>query len=205
MRLATTTLMALILVGCSNLADYGAMFAGMGVVESRVDTFDGATVVTVTPNKPASDQVWGATVGIGGRWTSNSPDHVAVILEYSSSTSYGNAYTSIEGMDVMIDGERHSFEAVGATDHTNSGYNTVAKTIFTESRNRVVMRLATLKDMINAEDCRLRIYTGDGYQDSVFSVERIAGSHPSARMSMREFVAKIDEVRDGGQAPSSTM
>lgn len=183
------------LYGCTGMADFGAVFADMGVVRSRVDTFDGATVITVSPNNTDSPGAWTYSIGVGGRWTSNAPHLVAVVLEYSSSSAGSNSYTNISGMDVMIDGEKFEYRANGPTDHSNSGYNTVTKMIYTESENRVVVPLDIIKQMISANDCRLRIYTSDGYQDSIFSVDRLAGGAPSARMSFRDFVAKIEETK----------
>ena len=76
------------------------------------------------------------------------------------------------------------------------GYNTITKTIYTTSTNTVVIPLSILEQMLNAKDCRLRIHSSDGYEDSFFSTEHIPGGQPTAILGMRTFYERIQNAKN---------
>jgi hypothetical protein len=197
-KLLMATVVLSALSGCSGMADSMGKMAGLGVVTQEKSTFDGATIVNVSPTFLYDpDRKWsGNSVKLGARWSSGSPDYVALVMQYSGDVSgYGSAYASLTGVDVNIDGELQSFSARSSTSHDSSGYNTVTKTIYTDSKNSVVIPYSILKQMVDAKDCRLRIHTGKGYEDAVFSIERIPGGQGTATLSIREFMDKVSLVK----------
>ncbi len=188
---------ALALNGCAGMADAMSKAAGIGVVKEEKSTFDGATIVTMSPAFLYRGQGMSSnSINLGARWSSKSPDYVVFQPSLSSSiSSGGSAYVNISKMEVNIDGEISSFETTGLTKHDSSGYNTVSKTIYTESKGSVIVPLAVLKKMMAATDCRIRIYSSDGYEDSLFHVERIPGGQSAAKFSFKEFVAKVEVAK----------
>lgn len=188
-------LLALVLTGCAGMADVSSKIGGIGTISEEKSTFDNATIVSMSPAFLYAEGEWlGLPVKLGARWSSNSRGYVALIMSYSSNTygSSSNIYTNFSGLDVNIDGKITSYKTSGSTMHSDSGYNTVSRTIYTESKNSVIVPLTVLKAMLAAKDCRLRINTGDGYVDAQFSIERIPGGQGTAILPMREFVAKVE-------------
>ncbi len=194
-KVALVWMLALTITGCASMADISSKIAGIGAISEEKSTFDNATIVSMTPAFLYAEGEWlGVPVKLGARWSSNSPNYVALIMSYSSNT-YGSSsdlYTNFSGIDLNIDGKITSYKATGLTKHSDSGYNTVSKTIYTESKSSAVIPLNVLKEMLAAKDTRLRINTGDGYMDAQFSIERIPGGQGTAILSMRKFVAKVE-------------
>lgn len=188
------------LSGCAGMADATSKMAGLGVVTQENSTFDGATIVEMSPNwlyDPNGS--WGNSVKLGARWSSNASEYVALVLAYSSNTSgYSAAYIGLSGIDINIDGDIKSFSPGKPTNLDSSGYNSASRTIYTESKNTVVIPYSTLERMVAAKDCRLRIHTSKGYEDARFSIERIPGGQGTAILSIREFMEKVRAVKTKG-------
>lgn len=183
---AITTLIAL--VGC---ADMASKMAGLGVVTEEKSTFDGATIVNVSPQWLYDpDGSFGNSVKLGARWSSKSPSHVALTLQSSG-------YMSLKSIDININGDIKSYNSGSSTMLDNSGFNTVSKTIYTESKNSIVIPYSVLNDMVSAQDCRLRIHTSKGYEDALFSIERMPGGQGTAILSIKEFMAKVGAHKKG--------
>jgi len=198
MLIAVAVLLAL--SGCAGMADATSKMAGLGVVTLEKSTFDGATIVEVSPNWLYDpDGSWGNSAKLGARWSSNASEFVALVLSYSSNASgYGAAYIGLSGIDINIDGDIKSFLSEKPTNLDSSGYNSVSRTIYTESKNTVVIPYSTLERMVSAKDCRLRIHTSKGYEDSRFSIERIPGGQGTAILSIREFMGKVRAMKTKG-------
>ena len=198
--LVSAFIILILLSGCTGMADSMSKFSGLGVISEEKSTFDGATIVAVSPTwlyDPNGS--WGNQVKLGARWSSSSPDYVALILAYSSDTSgYGATYMSLSGIDVNIDGNIQSFKSGKPTSLDSSGYNTISKTIYTESKNSVVIPYSVLEEMVSAKDCRVRIHTSKGYEDAQFSIERIPGGQGTAILSIREFMQRISALSQNG-------
>ncbi len=183
--------------GCASMADGMSKVAGLGVVKQETSTFDNATIVTASPAFLYAKGSWGGnSVKLGARWSSATPESVALILAYDSNTSgYGNAYIGLTGIDINVDGDISSHAAAGSTDLNSSGYNTVSKTIYTSSKNAVVIPYALLERMVAAKDTRIRIHTSKGYEDAQFSLERIPGGQGTAILAIKELMAKVAAVK----------
>lgn len=186
-----------LLQGCSSMADGMSKMAGLGVVKESVSTFDGSKTIEVSPTFLYVEGSWGNTVKLGAIWNSSTPDLVGLVMEQSSSTSsIGRAYIGLQGIDINIDGEIVSYAANSPTKMSNSGYNTVSKTIYTSSRNAVLVPYDVFVKMLEAKDCRIRIKTSEGYEDSLFSTERIPGGQGTAILALREFRVKVDATKN---------
>lgn len=192
------TLAAFGLTGCATMTDAMSAAAGMGVVSEHHSTFDNATEVSVSPMPLWAKGSWGNAVRLGAHWSSATPDYVALEMSYQANANYGSAmYTSFSGMDINVDGEISQWQTGAPTKFDSSNYNTVSRTIYTASKNSVVIPYALLQRMVAAKDCRLRFHTGDGYEDAQFNIERIPGGQATAILSIRKFMAKVKAVRDG--------
>lgn len=187
-------IICLSLTGCADMADTASRMANIGVVEQEKSTFDGASIIKMSPaNLYREGAMMGVPFKLGARWNSKAPDQVALILSYQSDVSVGSsAYVGFSGLSVNIDGKISSYRVNAPTSLDNSGYNTVSRTIYTESANAVVIPLVELKRMLAARDCRLRIETNKGYQDAQFSIERIPGGQATAIIPLREFMGRIE-------------
>lgn len=184
--------------GCAAMTDTMSAAAGMGVVNEHHSTFDNATEITVSPMPLWAKGSWGNAVQLGARWSSVAPDYVALEMSYSSNARTGsNMFTSLSGMDINVDGEVTHWQPGTPTHLSNGGYNNVANTVFTASKNSVVIPYALLQRMVSAKDCRLRIHTGEGYEDAQFNIERIPGGQGTAILSIRKFMIKVDAARGG--------
>jgi hypothetical protein len=195
-QIGVVLLLCTLVSGCAGMADATSRLAGIGVIDEEKSTFDGATIVKMSPAFLYREGAWlGVPIKLGARWSSKAPEHVAMVLSYSSNISSGGAaYLGFSGLDINIDGDIKEYKAAGLTSHDSSGYNTVSRTIYTESQNSVVIPLATLQKMLLAKDCRLRIQTGKGYEDVQFSIERIPGGQSTAILHLREFVSRVQTV-----------
>lgn len=183
-----------VLSGCGSLADTTNRMAGIGVIKAEKSTFDGATILTLSPSflyDRDKNSIMANSVKLGARWSNKSPDTVLLVLKHTGGYG-GNYYTNISGLDVNIDGEMLRYKTSGLTHHASSGYNAAAGTVFTSSENVVAVPLEVAQRMVNANDCRLRIHTGDGYEDATFSVDRVAGGG-TARFYLKEFLARITQ------------
>jgi len=192
-----TVLLISQLSGCAGMADSVSKMSGLGVVNEETSTFDKATVIDVSPTWLYDPEgSFGNQVKLGARWSSKAPDYVALVMSYNADTSgYGATYMSISGIDINVDGEITSYSTRHSTKLDSGGYNTVTRTIYTESRNTVVIPYAMLEEMVFANDCRLRIHTSEGYEDARFSIERIPGGQGTAILSIQEFMARIEPIR----------
>lgn len=185
--------------GCAGMADAMSKMAGVGVISEEKSTFDGATIVKMSPAWLYAEGSWGNRVKLGAHWSNKSSEYVALILSYNSDvSSAGSAYIGLSGIDINIDGNIKKYTANTPTSTDSSSYNTVSRTIYTESKNSVVIPYSVLKMMVSAKDCRLRIHTGKGYEDSQFSIERIPGGQGTAILPMREFIKKVDSIKSQG-------
>jgi|GEM_PF-1225938 len=189
------------LAGCAGMADLTSQMGGLGVVSEKVSTFDGATIVEVSPqfvHDPKHTGFGFNAYKVGARWNSKVPDYVGLVMSFNSSTGGGGSvYTNLTGIDINLNGEQHSFTASGMTNHDDSGWNSVSKTIYTESQNTVVIPMALLKAMASSDDCRIRIHSTDGYEDALFSMERRPGGQGLAVLSIREFLDRVETVGIG--------
>lgn len=197
-RLILLAVLPFLLTGCTELADTASRMAGMGVISEEKTLFDGARVVQVTPSWLFNSDTKSANnVKLGARWSSARPNFIDLVLLYESNTmSLGRpTYVGIVGIDINIDGRILSFKTTAPTQTDNSGYNSVSRTIYTESRGFVQIPMDVFNQMLDGKKVLLRIGTSKGFEDSNFLVERFHGGQGTALLSLREFRAKISDIR----------
>ncbi|MFK2904556.1 hypothetical protein ISP17_11320 [Dyella ginsengisoli] len=181
---------------CATMTDTMSAAAGMGVVSQQHSTFDDSTIITVSPMPLWAKGSWGNAVQLGASWSSASPDRVALVMSYDANATQGSAaFTSLSGMDINIGGEVTQWRSGSSTQLSNGAYNTVSQTVYTASSNSIVIPYSMLQRMVTAPDCRLRIHTGEGYEDAQFNIERIPGGQATALVSIKKFVAQVDAMR----------
>ncbi|CQR19868.1 TPA: hypothetical protein ACJGPK_004783 [Salmonella enterica subsp. enterica serovar Weltevreden] len=171
--------------------------AGMGVVSQQTSTFDNSTVIEVSPNSLYDpNSTWGTPLQLGAIWSSAYPDEAGLILSYNSNVSSGNAaYLGLTGIDINVDGKISSYKAQQQTNLSSSSYNSVSKTIYTSSKNTIVIPYKLLESMVSAKNCRIRIHTSQGNQDIDFSAQSIPGGKATAIVSIKEFLAKVERFK----------
>lgn len=188
-----------LLSACTGMTDSMNQMAGLGAVTTQKSTFDGATVVSMSPNFLVEKGKWMANqVKLGARWLSTEPNDVYLVLVYESSTNRGSGdiFTSINGLDINIDGKISSYNTSGMTKRDSSDYDEFQRTFHTSSTNVVKIPMSQLQAMMAATDCRLRVRTQSGYEDSHFSVDRNgSGGAATARLTLREFLTKVEAAR----------
>lgn len=103
-RIAFIWIIGLIISGCASMADVSSKMAGIGTISEEKSTFDNATIISMSPAFLYAEGEWlGVPVKLGARWSSNSPDYVALIMSYSSNT-YGSSsslYTNFGSSTLM--------------------------------------------------------------------------------------------------------
>lgn len=195
LRIPFVLIVLSLLGGCAGMADATSRFAGLGVISEEVQSFDGATVVQMSPMflyREGESMFGGVHTKLGARWNSKTPTFVGLVLSYSGDVSgYRPGYIGFDGLDINIDGVISNHKASGQTAHDHSGYNSVSRTIYTKSENVVIVQLATLEKMLQAKDCRLRVHTSKGFEDVHFSVERMPGGQGTAIIPMRDFISRV--------------
>lgn len=174
-------------IGCTSINQW----AGMGVIKERVDNFDGARIVEVSPNfvsKPGGGS--SASFKLGAHWKSTKPDTLTMIVNYAGSTRYtSHVYTSFESVSFNVDGEKMHFE-IFDNDHTRESYNSISNDISTDSFGYFEMKIDTLKLLLAGEDVRMRVTTTDGYDDSDFDQRTLFGADMAAS-SLEQFLSRL--------------
>lgn len=194
--LAIAATLSTALSGCAGMTDVMSKAAGRGIVTEERSAFDNSTNISVSPMPLWAKGSWGNKVQLGAIWMSSNPGLVALKMSYRSDVNAaGSAYTSIGGIDINVDGKVTHWQTGAPTSLSSSSYNTTSRTIYTSSSNVVVIPYELLQHMVSAKDCRLRIHTGDGYEDAQFNIERIPGGQATAILSIRKFMAKVDAQR----------
>lgn len=184
------------LTGCASMVDSMDKAIGIGQVSVKKEVLDDSTTVKLSPAFLTDDITdYGLnSYKLGARWNSQTPEIIYLQPNYDSQTG-GNAYTSFDGITIRINGNARRFDRVGRTNLSSSSYNTVTNTIYTESSGLVPVPFDTVKDMVNAEDVRLRIHSIDGYEDSVFSATRTTSGQGLARNYFRNFLAEVEKQK----------
>ena len=94
-------------------------------------------------------------------------------LAYDANTGSSEIYLGFTGIDINVDGKITSYKISDLTILDSSEYNTVTNTIYTKSKNSVIIPLSLLEEMVSADVCRIRIYTSQGYEDAVFRYRQV--------------------------------
>jgi hypothetical protein len=195
-KISTLLCFVLIISGCAGMADSMDQSVGLGVITEDISTFDNSKTISVSPTWFAKDKdSWGAAfVKLGAAWTDKYPESVTLLLKHESSITSGTSYLNINNFSVNLNGEITTFNTSSTTSHESSNYNSVSKDIYTESSNAVVIPLNYLRQMVNSDNCRLRIDTSAGLVEGIFSMERTAGGARTALASIKEFLTKVDST-----------
>ena len=165
--------------------------AGLGVVSEKQSKFDGEKEVNMSPAIVVGTEFKTNYPLLGASWSEGSPNSVILIIEHRGSISGGSGYSNIRTLEINVDGKFYKYTPRQYTAHSNSGYNNVSRTIYTQSRNVVSIPLSLAKRMVSAEVCMLRTSTSDGVFEQNFAKESNMGT-ATAKSSMRKFLAKVE-------------
>jgi hypothetical protein len=117
------------LTGCLSTLDE---IGGVGIINKSVSTFDNEQIVELSSSFALDGDGETASTKIGAKWSSGNPESIFLKLIHTSSVNRSDVYVTYEKIEVNLDGEINEFGA-GNTVNNSSGYNTVSKTIYTES------------------------------------------------------------------------
>ena len=186
---------ALAMSGCASTADMFDSMAGIGTISEKTATFDGSTILTLSPTFLTDNEgdIALNQYKLGARWTSSAPDYVALVMNYDSQVG-GNAYTTFDGLSIRIHDETLRFDTDDPTHLSSSSYNSVTNTIYTESESTVLVPRSLIEEMVKAEDVRIRIHSSDGYEDALFNLERSSAGQGLAVVYFRKFLVRINQV-----------
>lgn len=171
-RLLALITFSAFLVGCAG-AHIDAM-AGLGQLTERDHSFDGTHEISLTPARlPNGKGKSQSSIFLGAKWLSNDSKNVHLELSHRGGVGLiaSNAYTGMRLVEIRANNKPLGEYKTTATQHSSSSYNTVTKTIYTKSTAYAEIPFPLFETMLTASDVRLRIHTGDGYVDSIFSVE----------------------------------
>lgn len=190
MKALLSILFIFTLAGCAAQMD---AFAGLGVINEEVSTFDNKRVVSVSPTWVANDGTLGvASTKIGAIWNESNPNDVLIVLKHDGSTAYStDVYKSYDSLGVNIDGDIRTFKVSGSTEHTSSNYNTVSRSIYTESTATVNMPLDYLRKMVTGNTVTVRFNSTHRYEDGIFSKETGTMDQQMAKARIIEFLKRI--------------
>lgn len=179
----------LALCGCTAMNELGAT----GAVSQHASTVKHATIIETAPSAlydPGAAR--GTPMRLGAHWTSDAPQSVTLVLSYQSTVS-SDAPTvpRFDAMQISIDGQMSSFPASEPSDLSSGFDNSMSHTTYASSRGEVSIPYAVLQRMVAAKDCWLRA----GDQDAGFSTEHLPDGKPTAIVSIREFMTKVDAAR----------
>lgn len=182
----------LVLCGCAAMNELGAT----GAVSQHVSKVDHATIIETSPSAlydPGAAR--GTPMRLGAQWTSDAPQAVTLVLSYQSTVS-SDAPTvpNFNALQISIDGQMSSFPASKPSDLSSGFDNSMSHTIHISSRGEVLIPYAVLQRMVAAKDCWLRA----GDRDAKFSTEHLPDGKPTAIVSIRAFMTKVEAARSSG-------
>ena len=177
------------LSGCSMISDTLSRHQGIGKVTKDIPHFANATIIKMSPAPLHKKESRNSSVELGGQWSSRFPDAIILMPSFSQ-PQQENRRTDIEEIDVTIDGDVSKFKVNRSTNLCRKGCHPLSNN-HRKSRNYIIIPFDYLEQMMNADDCQLRVYTANGHDDSHFSVERIPGGQGTAKRFMHKFISTI--------------
>lgn len=152
----------LIAVAVALLAMPGVALAAKA--KTAVDEFDGAQRVWIDPHGLECGSSMVCPL-FGARWTSKRQDEAVLEVEVI------NAYASIQGVKLNMDGEFLDLAPLNASTPTklsNNGFVAGAQTTRSSSRDYLIS-LELVQQILAAKSVKVRITTADGFIDATLS------------------------------------
>lgn len=178
--------------GCATLDQ----LTGRGVVTQRTSGFDNATVIEASPNALANvDGTWTEPLELGARWSSATPDSVALVLGWVSGAGDTQVLRDTRAFFINIDGKISQYSAGQPTGRAASAGRAPGSSRL-YATNEIVIPYSVLEQMTAARDCRIRIQTGTGYNDFDFTRDHASGGKPTAINAISELMAKVAALRN---------
>ncbi|MDF1815063.1 MAG: hypothetical protein P1V20_22865 [Verrucomicrobiales bacterium] len=164
--------------------------AGIGAISSSTSKFDGAKELRMSPAMVSRDGgVRASNIHIAAAYTPEMGDLMILELVYQEAihitdeTAPGK-FHNITGLDINIDGRKLSFKPINQTKFDNAYV----------SSNGFAIPITTVRQMIEARDCRIRMTTIHGHETALFHVETAKMGQTFVKLPLRQFIAKIDSL-----------
>lgn len=189
----TVIIFSLFLISCASMHK---AITGEGVITNDVSEFDGDRVISVAPSMldPLTSGYFALSATLGAEWHSQAPDTVYLVLLYESSTREASTYTSFYGVEIKVDGDIREFKTAGMTKHDNGSYNTVSRSIYTDSKNKVAIPFDYFERMLKDDSAMIRIQASSGYEDAKLSTRTKQGVE-MAIVALENFKKEVDKYR----------
>jgi hypothetical protein len=160
---------AMALSACTAVVDSADQLAGIGVIKQTQSDFDGAQIISVSPNHlfNANAGLMGVQSMLGARWSSVAPDLVAIQLTHNG---MGDRYPIYTGLSINVDGAINHYDAKLST---------------------VYIPITVFESMLTAQSCMLRIEQLRNYETASCSSRRITGGKATAINSFDQMLVKI--------------
>ena len=171
-------------VSCAGMYESMNQAAGLGVIREKQSEFDGSKLINMSPSMLANKKLTDSNYRLGATWSSKSPKYVALHI-----STEGQRYVGIRGIDVNINGKITSFKC-GEVSNLDFRQSSLTNRYVSQSENSVLVSVAYLEKMINAQKCYLRIKTSRGAIDRDFTKEK-NGPAPLAKFDLRKFLARV--------------
>jgi len=167
--------------------------SGLGTIDTQISSFDDSKIITLSPDALYhEDAPWtGVSTKLGAVWASTMPEFITLTLKDESNISSSNSYKLFESVSVKTENGITPLQINGTT-FSDDGYNTVTKTIHTQSTSTVRLKLADLESYLNSETCVFKITRSDGYELADCKVDRIPGGKKTAILGLKKV---IDEIK----------
>lgn len=184
---------AALISGCQSMADMADNAAGLGTIETQESSFDDSKFITLSPDALYhEDAPWtGVSTKLGAVWASTTPEYIFLTLKDESNISSSNSYKLFESLSVKTEDGITELPINGTT-FTDDGYNSVTKTIHTQSTSTVRLKLADLESYLNSETCVFKITRSDGYELADCKVDRIPGGKKTAILGLKKVLNEIN-------------
>jgi len=183
---------ALAMSGCTTLDQ----LTGHGVVTQRTSGFDNATLVEASPNALANvDGTWTEPLELGARWSSATPDSVALVVGWSPGVAGTLVFSDTRAFFINIDGKISQYSAGQPTSRAGSGAGAPSSDRL-YGMNEIVIPYSVLEQMVAAKACRIRVQTSNGYKDFDFTRAHASGGKPTAIVAINELIAKVAALRN---------
>lgn len=181
MRFVLSILAFCVLTACTATMN---QLAGIGQLTESKSSFDNATVITLTPAWLYNqDQQRLNSITLGAEWNSKVPNHVILILESQGIVGLTEISVNIDGTIIKIDANRSTDFDI----RTRKG-------VPSKSSNRIAVKSELVEQMMAAKDCRIRINTTQGYEDSHFHILH-GNTSDTAKVEFAKFLEKVKVTR----------
>lgn len=174
-----------------------------GIKDKQPKSAEDADKASISPSPLLSENAVDEKIRMGAVWSSLRPKTVSLILVFDSRSpalngtndqdSYERGFAAV---DIAVDGMKYSYPVGYPTDIDIISYPAGSSPLLPTRRNILAIPFSLLEKMMNAKDCRLKIYTYSGHVDILFSTEKFPDDNVTAIVFFKRFLDFKDVADD---------